>query len=100
MANRTNKKRQRSRTAELKRRQEKPADRENRKKSRWDPTGRALLWGDLVFLAIVSLLEVNELISKQVGGLCTVLALIVLLTALWLLFGRKKGDGPGKGPRL
>ena len=102
MANKKNKKRQHSRTVELKRRleQEKLADGKNREKNRWDPAGRALLWGDLVFLAVISLLERNGLISKQVGGLCTILAVILLLTALWLLFGQKKVDGPGKGPRL
>ncbi len=102
MANKKNKKRQHSRTVELKRQleQEKLADVKNREKNRWDPAGRALLWGDLVFLAVISLLERNGLISKQVGGLCTILAVILLLTALWLLFGQKKGDGPGKGPRL
>lgn len=96
-----NKKRRHSRTVDLKRQleQEKLADKKN--KNRGDPAGRALLWGDLVFLAAASLLEVNGLISELAGGLCTILAVILLLIALWLLFGNKKGrGGAGGGPRL
>lgn len=66
----------------------------SKKKSQWNPVGRALLYLDLVFLALSALLEANNLVSEFVGGLCTVIAVLVLLLALWLLF-RKKG-----GPRL
>ena len=62
-----------------------------------NPAGRALLWGDLIFLAAVSLLEANDLISQQVGVLCTVISVVLLLIALWLLFGKnnsKFGQGP------
>ena len=96
-----NKKRQHSRTVELKRQmeQEKLADEKSRAKNRWNPAGQALLWSDLVFLAVASLLEVNGLISELAGGLCTILAVVLLLAALWLLFGTNKG-GTGRGPRL
>ena len=94
---RKSKKRQHSRTVDLKRQleQEKLADEKSRSKNRWDPAGRALLWGDLVFLAAASLLEVNGLISAQAGAACTASAVVLLLIALWLLFGRKRGGGAG-----
>ena len=96
---RKNKKRRHSRTVDLKRQmqQEKLADEKSRAKNRWNPAGRALLWGDLIFLAAVSLLEANDLISQQVGVLCTVISVVLLLIALWLLFGKnnsKFGQGP------
>ena len=96
-----NKKRQHSRTVDLKRQleQEKLADEKDRAKKRMDPTARLLLYGDLVFLALSLLLESADLISKQAGGLCTVLGVILLLLALWLLFG-PKGDGKGAGKGL
>ena len=81
---RKNKKRRHSRTVDLKRQmqQEKLADEKSRAKNRWNPAGRALLWGDLIFLAAVSLLEANDLISQQVGVLCTVISVVLLLIAL------------------
>lgn len=96
-----NQKRQHSRTVDIKRQleQEKLADEKSRAKNRWDPAGQALLWGDLVFLAASSLLEMNGMITEQVAGVCTIVGVIALLAALWLLFGKKKG-GSGKGPRL
>ena len=98
-----NKKRRRSRTAELKRQmeQEKLADEKSRAKNRWNPAGRALLWGDLVFLALFSFLEYKGLISDLASGLCTIIGVILLVIALWLQFGRKRDEsGFGKGPRL
>ncbi len=91
-----NKKRQHSRTVDLKRQleQEKLADEKSRAKNRWNPAGRALLWGDLVLLAAASLLEMNGLISDQAAGICTVVGVILLLAALWLLFGNRKAKGP------
>lgn len=95
------KKRQHSRTVELKRQmeQEKLADERDRAKKRLDPTARLLLYGDLVFLAAASLLYANHLISDVVSGVCTLAGVVLLLSALWFQFGRKE-DGPGKGPRL
>ena len=96
-----NKKRRHSRTVDLKRQmqQEKLADEKSRAKNRRNPAGRALLWGDLIFLAAVSLLEANDLISQQVGVLCTVISVVLLLIALWLLFG-KNNSKFGQGPQL
>ena len=96
MASKKNKKRQHSRTVELKRQQEqaKLADEKDRAKNRMDPAARMLLYGDLVFLALISLLEYWGLISGPAGGLCTVIGILLLLAALWLQFGKKAGKGP------
>ena len=96
MANKKNKKRQHSRTVELKRQQEqeKLANEKDRAKNRLDPTARALLYGDLVFLAIISILDHNDMLSDLAGGLCTFIGIILLLTALWFQFGRKAKKGP------
>ena len=98
MAKKKYKKRQHSPTVAAKRQaaQEKLAGERDRAKDRWDPTGRMLLYFDLVFLAAASLLYVNHLISDVISGLCTIIGLILLFLALWLLFGKKKG-GPGPG---
>ena len=98
-----NKKRQHSRTVELKRQleQEKLAQEKTRSKNRWNPAGRALLWGDLIFLALTSLLELNGLLPPMATAACTVIGFLLLLIALWLLFGSKSGRGGlGGGPRL
>lgn len=96
-----NKKRQHSRTVELKRQQEqeKLANEKARNQKRMDPTARLLLYGDLVFLAVCSLLDYYELIPPPVSALGTILGIILLLAALWFQF-RPKDDGFGKGPRL
>ena len=101
MAKKSNK-RQRSRAVELKRQleQEKLAGERKRAKNRWNPAGRALLYIDLVFLAVLSLLEANRLIDRQISGLCTIIGVIVLLAALWLLFGDGGKKRPGKGSWL
>lgn len=96
-------KRQHSRAVERKRQleQEKLAGEKTRAKNRWNPAGQALLWSDLIFLSVASLLEINNLISETAGALCTALAVVLLLIALWLLFGSKgRRSGPGRGPRL
>lgn len=96
MASKKNKKRQHSRTVELKRQQEqaKLADEKDRAKKRMDPTARMLLYGDLVFLAIVSLLDYRGLISDLAGGICTIVGIILVVAALWFQFGKKAGRGP------
>ena len=105
MASKKGKKRQHSRTVDLKRQveQEKLADEKDRAKKRMDPTARALLLGDLVFLAVVSMLDAgndgNGILSPTVSGLCTIIGIVLLVIALWIQFG-PKGGGAGKGPRL
>ena len=95
-----NKKRQRSRTVELKRQmeQEKLAEERDRAKKRMNPVARTLLLIDLVFLAVVSLLDINEMISDVISGACTLIGVAMLLIALWLQFGpKRRGSG---GPKL
>ena len=96
MASKKNKKRQHSRTVELKRQQEqkKLANDKDRTKKRMDPTARMLLYGDLVFLAIISILDYNDMLSDLAGGVCTLIGVTLLLTALWFQFGRKAKRGP------
>ena len=93
MAKKKYKKRQHSPTVAAKRQaqQEKLASEKDRVKKRWDPVGRALLYGDLVFLAVASLLYTGHLISDMVSGMCTILGLVLLAAALWRLFGNKNG---------
>lgn len=96
MANKKNKKRQHSRTVDLKRQQEqaKLADEKDRAKKRLDPTARMLLYGDLVFLAIISILDYNSMLSELAGGVCTIIGVILLVAALWFQFGNKVKKGP------
>lgn len=102
MAAKKSRKRQHSRTVELKRQveQEKLADEKDRAKKRMNPAARALLLGDLVFLAVVSILDGgrsgNGVLSPAVSAICTVAGVVVLIAALWLQFGK----GSGRGPRL
>lgn len=95
MAAKKNKKRQHSRTVELKRQveQEKLAEEKDRAKKRMDPTARLLLYGDLVFLALFAFLDSRELISELVSAAGTIVGVILLIIALWFQFGKK-------GPRL
>lgn len=101
MAQKKNKKRQHSRTVELKRQQEqeKLANEKDRAKKRLDPVARALLYGDLVFLAITSMLYANQMLSELVSGLCTIIGVVLLIIALWIQF-RPRDNGFGQGPRL
>lgn len=96
MANKKSKKRQHSRTVELKRQQEQErlADEKDRAKKRLDPTARMLLYGDLVFLAIISILGYNGMLSPLADGVCTIIGVILLVAALWFQFGKKAGKGP------
>ena len=81
--------------------QEKLADEKDRAKKRMDPTARAMLYGDIVFLAVSSILYANHMISDVISGLCTVVGAALLLIALWFQFWKpKKGGGLGQGPRL
>ena len=94
------KKRRRGRAADSRRQAEEERLADERTKKQWDPVGRALVWGDLVFLAASILLERNGLITGQAAGLCTIVSVVLLLIALWLLFGNRKGGGAEAGPRL
>ena len=78
--------------------QEKLAEERDRAKKRMNPVARTLLLIDLVFLAVVSLLDINEMISDVISGACTLIGVAMLLIALWLQFGpKRRGSG---GPKL
>ena len=98
MASKKGKKRQHSRTVELKRQleQEKLADQKDRNKKRMDPTAR-VLYGDLVFLAVTSIMDAGGVISGLASGICTIIGLVLLILALWFQFRPKDRI---KGPRL
>ena len=97
MAN--NKKRRHSRAVDLKRQmdQEKLADEKDRAKKRMNPAARALLYGDLVFLAAASIMDAGGVISGLVSGICTIIGLVLLILALCFQFRPKDRI---KGPRL
>lgn len=79
------------------------AEEKDRARKRMDPTARTLLLGDLVFLAIVSMLDQAGMLSDYVSAFCTAIGIVLLLAGLWFQFGRKaqkksfgsKSDWPG-----
>lgn len=102
MAKKKYKKRQHTPTVAAKRQveQEKLAQEKASSGKRFNPTARALLLTDLVFLAIVSILAPNShgigmgVISNELSAVCTLIGAIMLIAALWFQFGPKdKGFG-------
>lgn len=87
-------------TAKRQAEQEKLADEIDRSKKRMNPTARMLLWGDLVYLAVISLLDRSALLSETAGSIATIIGLILLLLALWFQFGKKGGGRSGGGKVL
>ena len=79
------------------------AEEKDRARKRMDPTARTLLLGDLVFLAIVSMLDQAGMLSDYVSAFCTAIGIVLLLAGLWFQFGKKakeksygrKRDWPG-----
>ena len=79
------------------------AEEKDRARKRMDPTARTLLLGDLVFLAIVSMLDQAGMLSDYVSAFCTAIGIVLLLAGLWFQFGKKakeksygrKSDWPG-----
>ena len=92
MSQKKYKKRKHSVTVTAKRQaeQERIADEKDRARKRMDPTARTLLLGDLVFLAAVSLLDANGMVSGPVNAISTIIGIVLLVAALWFQF-RKKG---------
>ena len=87
--------------AKNRQKQEQLASDQERYGKRMNPTARNLLLGNLVFLAAVSLLYSNNMISATLSGLCSLLGFILLLAALWFQFGKKnRNDGRGNWPGL
>ena len=101
MSQKKYKKRKHSATVTAKRQaeQERIADEKDRARKRMDPTARNLLLLDLVFLAIISLLDMNKMISAPVSAISSIIGLILLFAALWFQFGKKNKSGRS-GPKL
>lgn len=101
MSQKKYKKRKHSATVSAKRQaeQERIADEKDRARKRMDPTARTLLLVDLVFLAVISLLDMNQMLSAAVSTIATIIGLILLIAALWFQFGKKDKFGRS-GPKL
>lgn len=76
------------------------ADEKDRARKRMNPTARTLLFGDLIFLSVISILEAWEAISPVLSGACTLLGVGLLMAALWFQFGPGDGKGTGKRPGI
>ena len=101
MSQKKYKKRKHSVTVTAKRQaeQERIANEKDRARKRMDPTARTLLLGDLVFLAAVSLLDANGMVSGPVNAISTIIGIVLLVAALWFQF-RKKDQWGRSGPKL
>ena len=99
MAKKKYKKRQHSPTVAAKRQleQEKLATEKARSGKRMNPLARTMLLTDLVFLAIVAILDGMERISDSVSLVCSIIGFVLMLAALWVQFGPKDKDF-GKRP--
>lgn len=69
------------------RRQPEPGDQRGQK--RMDPTARALLLGDLVFLAACQMLYQRGMLSEAVNTGSAVVGTVLLAAALYFQFWRK-----------
>lgn len=101
MSQKKYKKRKHSTTVTAKRQaeQERIADEMDRARKKMNPTARTLLLIDLVFLAAVSLLDMNQMVSPVVNAIATIVGIVLLLAALWFQFGKKDKWGRS-GPKL
>ena len=90
MAQKKYKKRHHNATVTAKKRAEaeRIADEKDRSRKRMDPTARTLLFGDLVFLAIVSLLDMAGLLPSPISAVCSLIGIALMLLGLWFQFSR------------
>ena len=58
-----------------------------RNRNRMNPTARTLLFGDLIFLAVISMMDAAGMLSPTVTGSCTLIGFLLLVLALWYQFG-------------
>ncbi len=80
--------------------QDQIADQKDKERKRMDPAARLLLLGDLVFLAFLSILDRNGLLSPTLNAAGTGLGIVLLAAALYFQFGKKGRGGGPSGPRL
>lgn len=69
---------------------------ETAKSKRMDTLPRNLLLSDLVLLAASQMMLEREMISNTMADIVGVVGLLMLVTALFLLFGPKKGSAGRK----
>ena len=86
-------------TAKRQAEQERIADEKDRARKRMDPTARSLLLIDLVFLAVISILDINQMLPPMLNAIATIVGVILLIAALWFQFGKKDKWGRS-GPKL
>ena len=101
MSQKKYKKRKHSPTVTAKRQaeQERIADEKDRARKRMDPTARSLLLIDLVFLAVISILDINQMLPPMLNAIATIVGVILLIAALWFQF-RKKDKWGRSEPKL
>jgi hypothetical protein len=100
MANKSKKRHSNSSAAVRNRAQaEAIADQKDRARKRMNPLARNILFGDLVFLAVIGLLEDKGLITALFTDICTIFGALLIPVALYFEFVKKDG-GPKGGPRL
>lgn len=63
------------------------ADQKDRDRTRMNPTARALLLVNLIFLAVSQLLYTSGMLSEFMASLTLILGLILMLFAIYLQFG-------------
>jgi len=66
------------------------ADEKDRNRKRMDPTARTLLLGDLVFLALVSMLDMAGMLPAPVSAICSLIGIALMFLGVWFQFGRGK----------
>lgn len=100
MANK-HKKRHSNSSAAMKQRAEaaRIADEKDRYRKRMNPIARNILFGDLAFLALITILEKNAVISLMASNICAIIGALLIPVALYFQFVKKDG-GPKGGPRL
>lgn len=73
------------------------ADEKDRYRKRMHPVARGILFGDLAFLALITLLEQNAVISVEISNICAIIGALLIPVALYFQFVKKDG---GSSPRL
>ena len=74
------------------------ADQKDRARKRMDPTARNILLGDLVYLAIISMLDNSGMLTELAVGVTTIIGAALIPVALYFQFRRNSGSSGG--PRL
>lgn len=74
------------------------ADQKDRARKRMNPLARNILLGDLVYLAILQMMDNAGMLSELAVGITTILGALLIPVALYFQFCG--GSGSSKGPRL